>query len=37
MVKTALEAQYLQGVISDDMKLYAVDILNKKKWLEKNW
>ena len=31
MVKVALDAPYMQGVISDDMKLYAVDILFKKK------
>ena len=30
-VKTALDAPYMQGIISDDMKLYAVDILFKKK------
>lgn len=31
IVKTAVEAPCMQGVISDDMKLYAVDILFKKK------
>jgi len=31
MVKAQLDAPYIQGVISDDMKLYAVDLLFKKK------
>lgn len=30
MAKTAVELPHLSGVISDDMKLYAQDILNKK-------
>jgi len=31
IAKAALDAAFLQGVISDDMKLYSVDILFKKK------
>ena len=30
MIKAALDAPILSGVISDDMKLYTVDIMAKK-------